>query len=87
MSSSDGVQLASLTDVPHEALTLTCPALMRSRYWICCVPGRRKAEAVRNALEEPIPVACPGSVLRNHAQAMIDLDVESTSLLARNRTS
>jgi len=78
---------ASLAEVPREALTLTCPALMRSRHLICCVPEKRKAEAVRNALEGPVSVACPGSLLRTHPQATIYLDSESASLLAQNRSS
>jgi glucosamine-6-phosphate deaminase len=75
---------ASLDEVPREALTLTCPALMRSRHMICCVPERRKAEAVRNALEGPVSPACPASLLRTHPQATIYLDTESASLLARS---
>ena len=75
---------ASLDGVPREALTLTCPALMRSRHMICCVPERRKAEAVRNALEGPVSPACPASLLRTHPQATIYLDAESASLLARS---
>ena len=75
---------ASLDEVPREALTLTCPALMRSRHMICCVPERRKAEAVRNALEGPVSPACPASLLRTHPRATIYLDTESASLLARS---
>lgn len=74
---------ASLDEVPRQALTLTCPALMQSRHLICCVPEIRKAEAVRNALEGPVTVACPGSVLRTHQEATIFLDIDSASLLAR----
>ena len=74
---------ASLEEVPREALTLTCPALMRSRHMICSVPERRKAEAVRNTLEGPVSPACPASLLRTHPQATLYLDTESASLLTR----
>ncbi len=73
----------SLAHVPRCALTLTCPALMHSRHLICCVPEKRKAEAVRNALEDPLSPACPASLLRTHPQATMYLDTESASLLAR----
>jgi glucosamine-6-phosphate deaminase len=73
-----------LRDVPRQALTLTCPALMRSRHMICSVPEKRKAEAVRCALEGPLTPACPASLLRTHPQATIYLDTESASLLARS---
>ncbi len=71
-----------LNAVPREALTLSCPTLMRSRHLMCCVPEARKAEAVRNALEGPISTSCPGSIVRTHARAAIFLDVESASLLS-----
>lgn len=71
----------SLDSMPREALTLTCPALMRPRHLMCCVPDLRKAEAVRNALEGPISTACPGLILRSHPRAYIHLDPESASLL------
>jgi glucosamine-6-phosphate deaminase len=72
---------ANLDAVPHEALTLTCTALVSARRMICSVPERRKAEAVRAALEGPVSEACPGSLLRTHSAAAIYLDTESASLL------
>jgi glucosamine-6-phosphate deaminase len=74
----------ALGDVPRQALTLTCPALMRSRHMICSVPEKRKAEAVRCALKGPLTPACPASLLRTHPRATIYLDLDSASLLARS---
>lgn len=68
--------------VPREAVTVTCSALMRARAWICAVPEKRKAEAVRNALEGPITTACPSSIVRKHPNATVYLDTDSASLLA-----
>ncbi len=68
-------------DVPPEALTLTCPMLMSAENIVCSVPGPRKAEAVRNALEGPVATACPASILRTHPRATIFLDLDSASLL------
>jgi len=70
-----------LASVPREAMTLTCPTLVSARHIICCVPDRRKAEAVKNALEGPVTPACPGSIVRTHAQACLYLDQDSASLL------
>jgi glucosamine-6-phosphate deaminase len=70
-----------LAAVPEEALTLTCPALVSAAHMICSVPGPRKAEAVRAALQGPIGEACPGSILRTHANAVVYLDREAASLL------
>jgi glucosamine-6-phosphate deaminase len=70
-----------LAAVPTEALTLTCPTLVSARAIVCSVPDRRKAEAVKNALEGPIAPSCPGSIIRTHVQACLYLDRESASLL------
>jgi glucosamine-6-phosphate deaminase len=69
--------------VPREAATVTCSELLRIKAWVCCVPERRKAEAVRNALEGPISTACPASIVREHPNATVYLDEESASLLDR----
>ena len=48
-----------LESVPKEAVTVTCPGLFRARRWICCVPDRRKAEAVKGSLLQPGDTAVP----------------------------
>jgi glucosamine-6-phosphate deaminase len=45
------------------------------------VPEHRKASAVRAALIGPVSPACPASVLREHPNAVLFLDGESSSLL------
>lgn len=70
-------------DVPLVGVTLSCPTLVSAVEIVCCVPGRQKAEAVRNALEGPIAESCPGSILRRHPRAHLYLDADSASLLAR----
>ena len=67
--------------MPKEALTLTCPELLRAEHLICTVPDLRKAEAVKNALTGPIAEACPSSIVRTHPAAAIYLDSDSASLL------
>lgn len=72
--------------VPRVALTVTCTGLFRAESWVCCVPERRKAEAVRNALESPIAESCPASLVRRHPNADVYLDSESASLLSAKLT-
>ena len=67
--------------MPREAVTITCTGLFRANAWVSCVPERRKAEAVRGALEGPISEACPASLVRRHPNATVYLDIESASLL------
>ena len=68
-------------DVPTHALTVTCTGLFSAAAWICCVPERRKAQAVKRALEGPVSTACPASLVRTHPDAAVFLDEESASLL------
>ena len=72
---------ATIEDVPTHALTLTIPELLRSKRIVCTVPGRRKAGAVKAALEEPISTETPASILRAHPHAFLSLDAEAGSTL------
>jgi glucosamine-6-phosphate deaminase len=71
-----------LESVPLQALSVTIPRLMQVPNLFIMVPGIRKAEAVRAALEGPISETCPASILRNHPSAILYLDSDSASLLA-----
>jgi glucosamine-6-phosphate deaminase len=70
-----------LASVPPEAATVTCPVLVSAAHLICSVPDRRKAEAVRNAIEGPLAESCPASLVMTHPRCAIFLDTESASLL------
>ena len=72
---------ASVDQVPEYAITLTIPVLMRVPKLIVSVPGPRKADIVRRAFEEPISTKCPATILRNHPDATIYLDIESAEQL------
>jgi glucosamine-6-phosphate deaminase len=72
----------SIDAVPQEALSITCPVLLSANYVISCVPARRKAVAVRDALEGPLSESCPASIVRTHPQAFIYLDRDAASLLS-----
>lgn len=67
--------------VPQYALTLTIPMLCAAKKMLCIAPEKRKAQAVKDALQGPISTACPASILRRQAHATMFLDVDSTSLL------
>jgi glucosamine-6-phosphate deaminase len=68
---------ASIDDVPTHAYTLTVPALLSAPVVSLCVPGPRKADAVKLALRGPIDESCPASALRRHAGAVLFLDRDS----------
>ena len=73
---------AALADVPTKALSLSIPAILSARTISCVVPDRRKAEAVRCALEGPISPDCPASALRQHPDCHLFLDLDSASALS-----
>lgn len=68
---------ARIEDVPRQAVTLTIPRLMRADRLFCVVPGALKRDAVRSTLYDPISTQCPASILRDHADCTLYLDVES----------
>jgi glucosamine-6-phosphate deaminase len=73
----DDACFARLEYVPHRAITLTVPRLLRADRLYCVVPGAAKREAVRRTLAGPIDTACPASILRTHPGATLYLDAES----------
>ena len=68
---------SSVEEVSKRAMTLTIPTLFRVPKLIATVPGSRKAAIVVRALQEPISVDCPATILRTHPDATVYLDEES----------
>ncbi len=75
----------TLEDVPERAISMSVRQIMKSGHIICSVPDRRKAEAVKNCLEEPVSNIYPASILREHPNCSLYLDRESASLLSSGR--
>ena len=66
-----------ITRVPVRALTLTIPALMSGRDVFCVVPGKKKAGAVHNTINEGVDHKFPSTILRKHPKAVLFVDEES----------
>ena len=73
---------ASIAEMPETAISMTVRQILRAQAIICVVPDRRKADAVRACLEDPITPMAPASILRTHSNTTIYLDRDSASLLA-----
>src|SRR5260370_440681 len=71
----------SLDEVPTQAISMSVRQILKSHEIICVVPDRRKADAVRRCIEGDISPMAPASILRTHANATVDLDADSASLL------
>lgn len=72
----------SLEDVPPKAISMSIQQIMKSQCIICSVPGKRKAKAVKNCLENEVSNKYPSSILREHPNCSIYLDEDSSSLLS-----
>ena len=71
----------NLEAVPQYAFTLTVPMLCSAARMVCVVPEKRKAQAVKAALQGSIDASCPSSILRRQSHATLYLDADSASLL------
>ncbi|MEA5015855.1 MAG: glucosamine-6-phosphate deaminase [Candidatus Limiplasma sp.] len=70
-----------LNSVPGQAISMTVYQIMQSRAILSCVPGERKAAAVRDTLSSQAPTnAIPATMLRQHPDWRLFLDPDSASL-------
>ena len=69
--------------VPTHAITMSISKVLQSKVIIASVPGERKAVAVKNAVEGEVSADVPASVLQNHPNCTLFLDIDSASLLTR----
>ena len=68
-------------DVPRRAISMSVRQIMKSRAIVCSVPDRRKAKAVRAAIEGAVTPLVPASILQQHPQTTMYLDPPAASLL------
>jgi len=70
-----------IESVPRKAITITVKQIMKSRSIICTVGDERKATAVRNAVQGNVDPMVPASILQQHDDVSLILDVAAASLL------
>lgn len=71
----------SLEEVPHQAISMSIKQILKSNHIICSIPDERKAQAVRNCLENEVSPLFPASILQEHPSCELYLDKDSASLL------
>lgn len=69
-------------DVPAQAISMSVKQICKSTHIICSVPDRRKAQGVKDSLEQPVSNRYPASILQQHPNCSFYLDKESASLLS-----
>ena len=72
---------STIEEVPEKTITVTIRGILKSKCIVSVVPEARKADAVQSALSGRVTPACPASVLVEHPQAYMFLDVDAASLL------
>jgi glucosamine-6-phosphate deaminase len=75
-----------LTDVPKQAVSMSVHQILASRVVIASVPDKRKAQAVKDSVENLLDPRYPATCLQKHERAYIFLDLDSASLLAETVT-
>ncbi len=71
---------ATFDDVPEKAITLTMSAILSIENAVTVVPGKTKAQAIKNMLHGEITTECPASILRTKENAVLYLDADSAAL-------
>lgn len=71
----------SLEAVPTQAISMSIRQIMKSANIICSVPDERKAQAVKNCLEQEVSNAYPAGILQQHPHCSVFLDAFSSKYL------
>ena len=74
---------ATLDDVPLRAVSMSVRHILKSATIILSVPDARKAAAVKASVEGPVTPSVPASILQQHDNVSLHLDLPSASLLTR----
>lgn len=66
-------------DVPKRAISMSIRQIMKSKAIISSVPDARKATAVYNTLIGEISPVFPASIMREHTNTLLFLDIDSAT--------
>jgi glucosamine-6-phosphate deaminase len=71
----------NLDTVPKHAISISVRQVLKAKEILAVVPGPRKAQAIKSCFDGPISPMAPSSILRNHSNATVYLDRQSSALL------
>jgi glucosamine-6-phosphate deaminase len=71
-----------LDAVPTHAISMSARQVLKAREILAVVPDARKASAIKLCFDGPISPMAPSSILRNHSNATVYLDRQSSALLS-----
>lgn len=83
-SKNDAANLfGSAENVPMSAITMGIDTIMHAKQIVLAAWGEHKAAQIKIAVEQKASTACPASVLQNHSNAQVVLDISAASQLTR----
>ena len=72
--------IATLADVPKQAISMTCRQIMKCKKIVSAVPGPRKAQAIYSMVTAPATTPdIPATLLKEHGNVEVFVDVNSAS--------
>jgi len=71
----------AMDEVPTQAISMSVKQICKSKHIICSVPDARKAQAVKDSLQQQLSNNYPASILQRHPSCSFYLDNDSASLL------
>lgn len=72
----------SVEETYKQAISMTCPQIMKCKSIISVVPYQVKAEAIYNTLTRELTPEVPATLLKEHADCTVYCDADSASLLS-----
>jgi glucosamine-6-phosphate deaminase len=74
---------SSIENVPTQAISMSILQIMKASSIICTVPDRRKAKALKKAVEGDVSNMVPASILQRHKDCHIFADEKAGLLLQK----
>lgn len=71
----------NLDAVPEKAISMSINQILKAKHIICTVPDERKAQAVAASVNGELTPEVPASILRQHPNVFLYLDVASAKYL------
>lgn len=76
----------TLEEVPRYAITMGIGTIMEARELLLLASGKKKARAVKSAVQGAITAMCPASILQMHRKAYVFIDRPAAALLSDTQT-
>ncbi len=73
----------SVDETYKQAISMTCPQIMKCKHIISVVPYKVKAEAIYNTLNSELDNKIPATLLKQHEDVTVYCDTDSASLLTQ----